>query len=81
MTKNEKIEVFIKACFNELCLDFADYFSYTDDNGKSRLVPLLHEGKLNEDAVQFTSRILGLSVYLMLRRLSSGCGSSKIHYR
>ena len=62
MTKNEKIEVFIKTCFNELCLDFADYFSYTDDNGKSRLVPLLQEGKLNEDAVQFISRILGLSV-------------------
>lgn len=62
MTKNEKIEVFIKACFNELCLDFADYFSYTDGNSKSRLVPLLQEGKLNEDAVQFTSRMLGLSV-------------------
>lgn len=62
MTRNEKIETFILTCFDEFCLNTADYFGYTDSKGKASIVPLVKEGKLNKDAVLFASRILGISV-------------------
>lgn len=62
MTRNENVEVFIRTCFDEFCLAFTEYFGYTDSKGKKREVPLLTNGALNEDAVRFASRILGISV-------------------
>ena len=62
MTRNENIETFIRACFNEFCLDYEEYFTCTDEKGTSNIVPLLRKGKLNKDAVKFVSRILGFSV-------------------
>lgn len=67
MGRNDDIEVFVQTCFNEFCLEFADYFSYTDSKGKLQIVQLVTKGKLNEDAVQFASRILGFSVEDILK--------------
>lgn len=62
MTKADKIEMFIMTCFDELCLDYMDYFSYKGKNGKLQRIPLIRTGKLDEEAVRFASRILGISI-------------------
>ena len=61
MKKPQKIEQFIMDCFNELCLNYDDYFSYIGKDGEQHRISLCVDGKLDKEAVKLASRILGIS--------------------
>lgn len=61
MKKNQKIAQFIMICFDELCLNYNEYFSYIGTDGERHKIPLCVDGKLDKEAVKVASRILGIS--------------------
>ncbi len=62
MKKPQTIAQFIMDCFNELCLDYDDYFSFIGKDGKKHRIPLCVDGKLDKEAVKLAGRILGINV-------------------
>lgn len=62
MKRPESIENFVQACFESLCLNINDYFGYENGKGKLCRIPFVRNGKLDNDAISFASKILGIPV-------------------
>lgn len=64
MIKAQKVERYIKECFDELSINYKEYFYYDyEDNGNYEDIYWIDEsGNINMDAVAHASKILGISV-------------------
>lgn len=64
MTSAQKIERYIRGCFNELSINYKEYFyyDYEDDGNYEDIHWTDDAGNINMDAVAYASKVLGISV-------------------
>jgi hypothetical protein len=61
MTKNQRIEKFIRECFDMYLLNYFEFFSVYDDECDEVVeIPILSNGKLQMPLVERAAKILGV---------------------
>ena len=62
MTKAQRIEEYIKECFETYGVPIEEFFSYQDEDGYEDFDWTDGKGKINMKAVNYASELLGISV-------------------
>ena len=68
MTKAQRIEAYIKECFETNNINIKEFFSYFDDGESSDICWTEEKGKRNMNAVNYASELLGITVDDILTR-------------